>query len=1343
MKYCAVLKKLALVIIAALIFFLGHLFGDIKARDSVVPPQPEFVPGEIIVKFEDNLVQKINSVADKSLNSSDINSLDSEALDKLSKKATISEITPVFSKLMAEKSISEKAGSLGSIFKIKLQNNQDTPVILARELKKSKDVLWAEPNYIARAYEIAPNDPWFAVQWGLTKIRASEAWDYIDNNLSPLTQFLDQSYTFGNQPLNLPSVYGLKTSQTITPKTDGMLNKIEVEIGSWGRGTYDVYASINNSAGNSIDETSVKVGASGQKPGWIAFNFSSKPLLNKGETYKLFLRQSISWSSFYWKYEPKSGNKNYKAYLSKKENPFSQTVIAVVDTGIDGSHEDLAGKILPGKNFVDPDHPTDNTGDVHGHGTHVSGIIAANFNNSLGIAGLSRENAQDSKIKILPVKGLGDDGYGSFTGLSAALLYAASQNAKVINASWGALIYSQFMKETIAFIYKNYDCQIIAAAGNDKSDLDVYPHSPAGIEEVITVGASDQNDNLSVWGPLIGSNWGFRMDLVSPGTSIISLLPGNRYQSWSGTSMAAPHTTGVYAVLKAIHPDWKKEQIRRVIELSTDDLGEAGKDKTFGYGRLNFLRALSIKNPDLLPNAKITSPGNGEALFGQKLNLSGIAFGASFQEYKISIKRAPSLDWRLVYESSRPLSEPQSLSPQLDLDEYRGSWIDVKLETFAGREIFPNYAADVIGLFVNSAKGWSKIYSPTSVTSPAIGDVNNDGLLEILVTGGNSFPIEKETVHLFKNNGEYVSGWPVSVNSYPQCHQPLIANVGQDSYRPVVNGFNEMMVYKQDGAGEPGWPIRDIETLNRPAVADINNDGKKEVIFLNEPGQDYYAEVKVYSLEDNNKDGLADPLINWPNPVVRLYHPSYPVVVDVNKDGYQEIIFGGGDESQKLKVFIINYKGEVLNGWPVTFDEEVWEKHQPIVADLNDDGDYEIVVTLLNKVYAYDVNEDGSPKVLDGWPIERPNRYFLAPPIAADVDGNGTTEIIFQELDLSIVKDVVEIVDSRGQTIKTIELSRDEWFSQTMDDDGGLITADLNGDGKLEVLVLLNFLSSYQEENYKISVWSSFPEFRQTDQIFLPGVTARSSIVVGDLDKNGYFDILVNTWQEGRLNVFEYPIAYGHGANIMPWPTFNHDQQNTRNYDFRAIEYELPTATPTFMPTPTSTPVPLPTPTPSLMPTPTSTPVLTPTPSLFPSPTPTVVSCPLVISQEEGTSKLTFNNEWKYYATFITSVDGAVDKISIKAGNWGGAQRSITCKVTDSAGGENVSLEMISSGFTSVSGANWREIDFKSNPFILHKDTQYRLYCKGPDSWGSLYWVYGQQGISDGKTYKISICQSL
>ncbi len=142
----------------------------------------------------------------------------------------------------------------------------------------------------------------------------------------------------------------------------------------------------------------------------------------------------------------------------------------------------------------------------------------------------------------------------------------------------------------------------------------------------------------------------------------------------------------------------------------------------------------------------------------------------------------------------------------------------------------------------------------------------------------------------------------------------------------------------------------------------------------------------------------------------------------------------------------------------------------------------------------------------------------------------------------------------------------------------------------------------------------------------------------------------------------------------------------------------------------------------------------------FYRPTPQV--CSLKLSSETGSLKYTFNNEWKHYVSFTSTTSGKADKVSVKVGNWGNAWRGVICKMTNSDGTQDISTERSSSLFTSSSGIDWREIDFKSNPFILHKDTQYRLYCKGPDFWGSLYWIYAQRGVPESKTYKISICQS-
>lgn len=152
--------------------------------------------------------------------------------------------------------------------------------------------------------------------------------------------------------------------------------------------------------------------------------------------------------------------------------------------------------------------------------------------------------------------------------------------------------------------------------------------------------------------------------------------------------------------------------------------------------------------------------------------------------------------------------------------------------------------------------------------------------------------------------------------------------------------------------------------------------------------------------------------------------------------------------------------------------------------------------------------------------------------------------------------------------------------------------------------------------------------------------------------------------------------------------------------------------------------------------TPTSTIILKPTS------TPTPVTCQTkTISQTTGTLKYTFNSEWKHFVSFKTPVSPAniykVSKVSIMAGNWGNAQRSVTCKITDATDIKNISPQKTSSSFTAISGAAWRIMTF-SPTISLAGNTEYRLYCKGPDSWGSLYWIYS--GSKSNKTYKIEGC---
>jgi len=157
------------------------------------------------------------------------------------------------------------------------------------------------------------------------------------------------------------------------------------------------------------------------------------------------------------------------------------------------------------------------------------------------------------------------------------------------------------------------------------------------------------------------------------------------------------------------------------------------------------------------------------------------------------------------------------------------------------------------------------------------------------------------------------------------------------------------------------------------------------------------------------------------------------------------------------------------------------------------------------------------------------------------------------------------------------------------------------------------------------------------------------------------------------------------------------------------------------------------------LPEPTPTPTLTPTPTSTPTPTPFPLACPLSVRQEKGDTKTSLTSGGSY-VSFVASQTGWVDKIEVKVGNYGGAQRSVSCKVT-SIDGTEVSSLVSSSPFTSASGTAWRALNFKNNRFVLFRNYTYRLYCYGPDSWGSLYWIWDAGiGEKQGKTYRIYLC---
>lgn len=249
-------------------------------------------------------------------------------------------------------------------------------------------------------------------------------------------------------------------------------------------------------------------------------------------------------------------------------------VVAVIDTGVDLNHPDLNPHLTEGVNIVNDQLPPD---DDVGHGTHVAGVIAALVNNVEGVAGMTWYN------RVMPVKVLDQTGAGNTYGVAQGIIWAADHGAKVINMSLGNYADAQFLHDAVKYAYDR-DIVIIAATGNDNTE---QPGFPAAYPEVFAVSATDEHRQRAPF-----SNYGDYIDVMAPGVSIASTYPDNQYAALSGTSMASPHVAALAALIRSANPLLKNTEVMDIMRQTSQDLGANGKDKYFGYGQIDVVKAL-------------------------------------------------------------------------------------------------------------------------------------------------------------------------------------------------------------------------------------------------------------------------------------------------------------------------------------------------------------------------------------------------------------------------------------------------------------------------------------------------------------------------------------------------------------------------------------------------------------------------------------------------------------------------------------------------------------------------------------------------------------------------------
>lgn len=668
--------------------------------------------------------------------------------------------------------------------------------------------------------------------------------------------------------------------------------------------------------------------------------------------------------------------------------PGEGVVVAVIDTGIDYNHPDLWDNV-----WVNPDLVSDVNGDGKislddldtnhnhrlepteilphsigydfayndndpkddfGHGTHVSGTIAATGNNNLGIVGVAYG------AKIMSVKGLYNSGGGYDYILANAVRYACDMGADILSNSWGGHGSSQTI--TDAFHYANdLGCVAVAAAGN--YDLDASDFTPASIDTVITVSATDWNDERASF-----SNWGGEIDVAAPGVDILSLWAWNtdmyddgqhyvppgpnfppsysRYYRASGTSMACPHVSGLAALILAQHPGYSPVEVRNALRMSADDLGDPGWDIYFGHGRVNAYNALTA-GPPSNGVAHIDSPAFRQSVIGT-VPIIGRAADDDFSRYNLFYMHE-SKPSSLIEICSSTIPIEQGVLCDFDTNSVSDGVVLLRLVvTDSAQRTSENYALFIIDNVHTSFSEpmWSEVgpqeYSGFGASVTSLGDVDGDQIEDFGIGSSSNY------AYIYSGATRQII-WTLSAEGSGFGRRVAkVGDIDQDGHADILVSAPEWpdwntaqgKVYLISGAS--GLRIREWTGpegmvdfgYSIAGAGDVNADGVPDIII----GSYRSNRAYVYSGADGSL------LWQWISP---YYHVAFSYGVagagDVNGDGYGDLLVSALGNAYHTG-FVQVYSGRTGQLIRRIYGAEGFGSSMARTGDLNMDGHDDIVI---------------------------------------------------------------------------------------------------------------------------------------------------------------------------------------------------------------------------------------------------------------------------------------------------------------------------------------------------------------------------------------------------------------
>jgi subtilisin family serine protease len=770
-------------------------------------------------------------------------------------------------------------------------------------------------------------------------------------------------------------------------------------------------------------------------------------------------------------------------------NTGSGVTVAVIDTGVDRDHPDLAPNLIAGWDFVSNDN---NPQDDNGHGTMTSGVIGAVTNNGTGVAGVAW-NARIMPIKVLDANGFGDD-----ADIADAVYWAIDHGATVINLSLGGPGASFALDQAISAAIDS-NIVVVAAAGNSGTR---EPSFPAAFPGVLAVSATDHGGQYAAF-----SNYGWWVSLAAPGINVrtTALAPGAAaaYADGTGTSFSSPIVAGVAALVRERHPTWDQRRIRWELARTAKDAGPAGIDETYGFGIVNAAGALGVSGggtvaqPNLAGDAgnvansaRAITPGTpATETLGYELDEDWFSFNVA----------APS---GVTITVTPPAADPAGLrARELDPvvaafgpgsgqvgfadDTFEGEPETIRFNAAAGthRINVTNYfgsagpSAYTVSVQLSAPLPLSKLSAPSAAYSVAtreemtkIADVTGDGLADaVLLVGGGA----------------------------------------------ASGNLNQLVVLPQQPDGSLGAAqVLATHTLDTGtqglAVGDLDGDGDLDVAIAVAEGLDVAWQTET---------GLTEPTLYTSIPSFRLVRLDTPSAAD-------DLLADNAGSLVRL-----HWNGSGFDTAPsITLGATMaWT-----VGDATGDGLEDIVTARTDSVTVHAQQGDGS------WISRTPIALgdvtnTLTSAAIGDITGDGRNDVVVAAGGTEPV--LLYFVQQPDGTISRNSL----YGRQALPAPGPIAIADVNADGRSDVVVAHGSVPAGDPSTLSV--------YRQTpigslaivpDMTDLPPETGAivNSLATGDLTGDGYEDIAAARPGSG-LQILRQQVSTATTAEGAAKPWFN------------------------------------------------------------------------------------------------------------------------------------------------------------------------------------------------------------